>query len=98
MGRAVFCVALMFCVLSAQADDLTVGDLVAETARGAEIYAEKCARCHGGTIEMVLAPEDASQIAAFLASHKTRFDQDRTDRDNADLAAYLVSLSPTQRN
>lgn len=98
MLRGVFSIGVMFCALGAQADEVAVGDLFGDTARGAEIYAERCARCHGVAIEMILAPEDAPRVAAFLASHKTRLDQDRTDQDNADLAAYLVSLSPTQRN
>ncbi len=84
--------------LAAMGVPLWADDLVGDAEQGAAIYAERCARCHGASIEMVLAPEDAPRVAAFLAGHKTRFDQNRTDQDNADLAAYLVSLSPAQRN
>ncbi|PTQ68006.1 cytochrome c [Celeribacter persicus] len=98
MLARVFYAVLMFWAVSAQADGLVVEDLTADAARGAEIYADRCARCHGVALEMILAPEDAPRVAAFLATHKTRFDQDRSAQDNADLAAYLVSLSPTQRN
>ncbi|WP_460273840.1 c-type cytochrome [Celeribacter sp. ULVN23_4] len=98
MLRGVFCIGVAFCAPGAHAGELAVGEVFGDPARGAEIYAERCARCHGVAIEMILAPEDAPRVAAFIASHKTRLDQDRTDQDNADLAAYLVSLSPTQRN
>ncbi|MBW6417224.1 c-type cytochrome [Celeribacter sp. PS-C1] len=73
-------------------------DVAGDAEQGSEIYAKRCAHCHGVSIDMVLAPEDAPRLAAFLSSHKTRFDQNRSDQDNADLAAYLVSLSPLQRN
>ena len=73
-------------------------DITGDAEHGAVLYAEGCARCHGVSIDMVVSPEDAPRLATFLASHKIRFDPSRSEQDNADLAAYLVSLSPTQRN
>ncbi len=77
---------------------LFAGDVTGDAENGAVLYAESCARCHGVSIDMVVSPEDAPRLASFLASHKIRFDPSRSDQDNADLAAYLVSLSPLQRN
>lgn len=84
---SVACVALLGSAVSLEADALT-GD----AEHGAVLYAEGCARCHGVSIDMVVSPEDAPRLATFLASHKIRFDPSRSEQDNADLAAYLVSL------
>ncbi|WP_417261028.1 hypothetical protein [Celeribacter sp.] len=87
-----------FVVLLGSAVSLGADALAGDAEQGAVIYAERCARCHGVSINMVVSPEDAPRLATFLASHKIRFDPIRRDQDNADLAAYLVSLSPLQRN
>jgi mono/diheme cytochrome c family protein len=80
-----------------------------QVARGADIYAQRCADCHGSTLdngEFGGAPLNGSYfkqhwangtVAGLLAFTKTKMPPDRpgslTDQSYADLAAFLLDAN-----
>lgn len=67
------------------------GDPVGDSAQGALIYAQSCARCHRDVAQLDLASATPEDLMLFLTRHRTRSDQDR-----ADLVAYLLPQAPPQ--
>lgn len=66
-------------------------DPVGDSAQGALIYAQSCARCHRDVAQLDLASATPEDLMLFLTRHRTRSDQDR-----ADLVAYLLPQAPPQ--
>lgn len=70
-------------------------DPLGDSAQGALIYAQSCARCHRDVAQLDLASATPEDLTLFLTRHRTRSDQG-SDQDRADLVAYLLPQAPTQ--